>query len=65
MPKIKTHRASAKRFKKRGSGKLKRRNAYSTHLLGHRSTKRKRGSRKTETIDAANMENVKRALGMK
>ena len=65
MPKIKTHKASAKRFKKRGSGKLKRRSAYATHLLGHRSTKRKRAFRRSKQVAPANMDNVKRALAMK
>ncbi|PJA26615.1 MAG: 50S ribosomal protein L35 [candidate division Zixibacteria bacterium CG_4_9_14_3_um_filter_46_8] len=65
MPKIKTHKSSSKRFKKRGSGSLKRRNAYATHLLGNRSTKRKRRYRRSEPIAPANMDNVKRALGMK
>ena len=65
MPKIKTHKSSAKRFKKRGSGSLKRRKAYATHLLGNRSTKRKRKFRKNTEIAPANMDNVKRALCMK
>lgn len=65
MPKIKTHKSSAKRIKKRGSGSLKRRKAYGTHLLGHRSTKRKRQLRKDAPVAQANMDNVKRALGMK
>ena len=65
MPKIKTHNASAKRFKRRGSGSLKRRNAYATHLLGGRSTKRKRAFRKNSTISSADMNNVRRALNLK
>ena len=65
MPKIKTHKASAKRFKRRGSGSLKRRNAYATHLLGGRSTKRKRAFRKNSTISSADMNNVRRALNLK
>lgn len=65
MPKIKTHKGTAKRIKKRGSGKLKRRTAYSDHFLGRRTTKRKRNIRKKKPIAAANMDNVKRALGMK
>ncbi|MBT4500919.1 MAG: 50S ribosomal protein L35 [Gemmatimonadetes bacterium] len=65
MPKIRTHKSSAKRYKKRKSGSLKRRAAYSTHLLGHRSTKRKRGYRANRAIDPANADNVKRALNMK
>ncbi len=43
MPKIKTHRGAAKRFKKTGKGKLMRNKAYKRHLLGHKSSKRKRG----------------------
>jgi large subunit ribosomal protein L35 len=65
MPKIKTHKASAKRYKLRGSGTLKRRNANATHLLGGRSTKRKRNLRKSSAVAPGNMDNVKRALGLK
>ena len=65
MPKIKTHKASAKRFKQRGSGGLKRRNANSTHLLGGRSTKRKRSIRKNSEVSSADMVNVRRALNLK
>lgn len=65
MPKIRTHKATAKRIKKRGSGTLKRRNAYATHLLGGKSTKRKRAFRKNERVSDANQENVKRAIGLK
>ena len=65
MPKIKTHKASAKRFKKRGSGSIKRRNAYATHLLGKRSSKRKRVARKNESISASDTPMVKRALGLR
>ena len=42
MPKIKTNRAAAKRFKKTGTGKLKRNKAYKSHILTKKSTKRKR-----------------------
>ena len=65
MPKIKTHKASAKRFKQRGSGTLKRRNANSPHLLGGRSTKRKRSFRKNSDVSPADMVNVRRALNLK
>ncbi len=43
MPKMKTHRGAAKRFRTTGTGKIKRRKAYSSHLLGKKTTKRKRG----------------------
>ena len=46
MPKMKTHRGAAKRFKKTGSGKLKRSHAYTSHLFANKSTKAKRKLRK-------------------
>ena len=39
MPKMKTHRGAAKRFKKTGSGKLKRGHAYTSHLFANKSQK--------------------------
>ncbi len=65
MPKIKTHKATAKRIKVRGSKTLKRRNAYGTHLLGRKSTKRKRKMRRNEGVSSANVKNVHRSLGLK
>lgn len=50
MPKIKTHRGAAKRFKKTGSGKIKRSKAYASHLLGGKSPKRKRNLRKAGLV---------------
>ena len=47
MPKIKTNRAVAKRFKKTGTGKLKRNKAYKSHILTKKSTKRKRNLRQS------------------
>ena len=46
MPKMKTHRGAAKRFRKTGSGKLKRGKAYRSHILTKKSSKRKRNLRK-------------------
>ena len=51
MPKIKTNRAAAKRFKVTGTGKLKRNKAYKSHILTKKSTKRKRNLRQA-TITA-------------
>ena len=65
MPKIRTHKASAKRFKQRGSGSLKRRNAYATHILTKKTTKRKRGFRRNEPMAPADAPQVRRALGLK
>lgn len=62
MPKIKTNRAAAKRFKKTGSGRLKRHKAYGSHLLGHKSSKRKRGLRKNTLVDETNVRGVRRLL---
>jgi large subunit ribosomal protein L35 len=42
MPKLKVHRGAAKRFRKTGSGAVKRRGAYRNHILTKKSTKRKR-----------------------
>ena len=46
MPKMKTKRAAAKRFKATGTGKLKRNKAYKSHILTNKSAKRKRNLRK-------------------
>jgi large subunit ribosomal protein L35 len=42
MPKVKTHSGAKKRFRKTGSGKLRARHAFTTHILGKKSSKRKR-----------------------
>ncbi len=60
MPKIKTNRAAAKRFKKTGTGKLKRNKAYKSHILTKKSTKRKRNLR--QATDATNVKNMKKVL---
>ena len=62
MPKVKTNRGAAKRFKATGSGKIKRRKAFSSHILTKKSTKRKRNLRKSGLIDASNTKAVKRML---
>ena len=62
MPKVKTSRAAAKRFKKTGSGQLKRFKAYKSHTLTKRTTKRKRQLRKATMTDATNVKNMKKIL---
>ena len=64
MPKMKTHRAAAKRFRKTASGKLKRRKAYKSHILAKKSRKRKRGLRKAALIAKSDLRRVKRMLGL-
>ena len=51
MPKIKTCRAAAKRFKKTGTGKLVRNKAYKSHILTKKSQKRKRNLRKSAVVE--------------
>ena len=54
MPKVKTKRAAAKRFKITGTGKLVRHKAYKSHILTKKSTKRKRNLRKATVTDKTN-----------
>ena len=62
MPKIKTNRAAAKRFKVTDTGKLKRNTAYKSHILTKKSTKRKRNLRQATITDATNVKNMKKVL---
>ena len=62
MPKIKTNRAAAKRFKVTGTGKLKRNKAYKSHILTKKSTKRKRNLRQATITDATKVTNMKKVL---
>jgi len=62
MPKMKTKKSAAKRFKKTGTGKLKRMKAYKSHILTKKSAKRKRNLRKAIMTDASNVKNMKKIL---
>ena len=62
MPKVKTSRAAAKRFKKTGTGQLKRMKAYKSHILTKKSQKRKRNLRKSTTVDASIVKSMKKIL---
>ena len=62
MPKIKTNRAAAKRFKATGTGKLKRNKAYRRHILTKKTTKTKGNLRKPAMTDATNVKNMKKIL---
>ncbi|SHI93568.1 50S ribosomal protein L35 [Desulfofundulus thermosubterraneus] len=62
MPKIKTHRGAAKRFKKTGTGKVKRMHAFHSHLLGKKSARRKRRLAQAAPVSAADMKRLKRLL---
>jgi len=60
MPKIKTTRGAAKRFKLTGTGKLKRHKAYLRHQLTCKTSKAKRHLRKAGTVDATNARAIRR-----
>jgi large subunit ribosomal protein L35 len=62
MPKLKTHSGAAKRFKKTGSGKVKRGHSHLRHILTSKTTKRKRGLRKSELLSDADEAKVKRMI---
>jgi large subunit ribosomal protein L35 len=62
MPKIKTKRAAAKRFKMTGTGKLKRMKANKSHILTKKSAKRKRNLRQPTMTDDSNVKNMKKIL---
>jgi large subunit ribosomal protein L35 len=62
MPKMKTHRGAAKRFKKTGSGKLKRGQAMTSHILTKKSPKRKRQLRATTLVAKSDEKRIKRLL---
>lgn len=65
MPKLKTHKGAAKRFKVTGSGKIKRRRAFKSHILEKKSAKRKRKFRKEFDVSSADKKNVKRLISNK
>ncbi len=62
MPKLKTKRSAAKRFKMTKSGKIKRSKANRSHILTKKSPKRKRQLRKSAITDASNEKNMKKLL---
>ena len=63
MPKTKRHSGAKKRFKLTGTGKLLRRHAMKSHLLEHKSAKRKRLFANDEAVSGADERKVKRMLG--
>jgi large subunit ribosomal protein L35 len=64
MPKMKTVKAAAKRFKVTGTGKLKRESAFRSHILTPKSPKRLRQLRKAQIVAAVDEPRIKRMLGM-
>jgi len=64
MPKMKTHKGTAKRIKVTSTGKLTRRRAFGAHLLAKKSKSRKRAINTTAVVKGGVAKNVKRALGI-
>jgi large subunit ribosomal protein L35 len=62
MPKMKTHRGAAKRFKKTGTGKVKRGQAFMSHTMTKKSPKRKRQLRQAALVSKADEKRIKRLL---
>jgi large subunit ribosomal protein L35 len=62
MPKLKTHRGAAKRFKKTGTGKIKRTKAFRRHILTSKTKKIKRHMRGMEVVSPADATRLKRML---
>ena len=62
MPKQKTHKGAAKRFKVTGTGKIKRKKAYGRHILTKKSRKRKRSLRAATLVDEADLKGVRAML---
>jgi len=62
VPKLKTNRGAAKRFKKTSTGKLRRRKGGGSHILTKKSTKRKRNLRASTSVDKTNAKAVRRLI---
>ena len=63
MPKMKTHKGSAKRFRRTGTGKIMRAKAFKSHILTKKSPKRIRGFRKETTLTAGDAHVVQQRMG--
>ncbi len=62
MPKMKTNKGAAKRFKKTASGKFKRGHSHASHILTKKKTKRKRNLRKDALVHSSDNDSVRRML---
>lgn len=65
MPKMKTNSGAKKRFSITGSGKIKRKHAYKSHILTKKEKKRKRNLRYFTTVHKADQDNIKKCLALK
>lgn len=65
MPKMKTNSGAKKRFALTGTGKIKRKHAFKSHILTKKSTKRKRNLTHVGLVASVDVNNVKQLLGLK
>ncbi|MBT2582484.1 50S ribosomal protein L35 [Planococcus sp. ISL-109] len=59
MPKMKSHSGASKRFKKTGTGKVRRHSSHTSHLFANKSTKQKRKLRKSSMVSAGDLKRIK------
>ena len=64
MPKVKTNSSAKKRFKLTGTGKIKRKSAFKSHILTKKTTKQKRNLTHTTLVPDGDLGNVKRMLAI-
>ena len=64
MPKMKTHSGAKKRFKVTGTGKVRGRHSFTSHMLEHKSQKRKRNYENEQPVAKSDRKEVRRALGI-
>ena len=64
MPRLKTHKGTAKRVKITGSGKIVRERAFGNHILAKKSKARKRNMKTSATVSGKIEKNIKKALGV-
>ncbi|MCO6500273.1 MAG: 50S ribosomal protein L35 [Vicingus serpentipes] len=64
MPKMKTGSSAKKRFRLTGTGKIKRKHAFKSHILTKKTTKQKRNLTKFGVVDKADEKNIKLQLGI-
>ena len=62
MPKMKTESSAKKRFKLTGSGKIKRKHAFKSHILTKKETKQKRNLTKTGLVHSSDEKNIKQQM---
>jgi large subunit ribosomal protein L35 len=62
MPKMKSHSGAKKRFRRTGTGKIKREKAYFSHILTKKTPKRKRNLRKSTLVDKTDAKRIKKLI---